>query len=129
MHRIETASTAGAGPPAAVGQLPVDVPAAERLRRLREDLMGGYGKGASQETFLAFTRERPLAVATPSAFVRARQPGAPMPDELLSPPPTPSPPEDEPVARVLTGVALGAIFTRLAASAVHTLRRAPDDES
>lgn len=64
MHRIETAPTPGAGPPAAVGQLPPDVPAAERLRRLREDLLGGYGKGASQQQFLSVTRERPLAVAT-----------------------------------------------------------------
>lgn len=130
MHRIETASTAGAGPPAAVGQLPVDVPAAERLRRLREDLMGGYGKGATRQQFLSVTRERPLAVATPSAFVRAREPGVPMPEALLNPPrTTPSPSEEQPAARVLTGVAVAAIFTRLAASAVHTLRRSPHDES
>lgn len=130
MHRIETASTPGAGPPAAVGQLPPDVPAADRLRRLREDLLGGYGKGASQQQFLSVTRERPLAVATPSAFVRAREPGTPMPEALLNPPTsTPAPTEDQPVARMLTGVAVGAIFTRLAASAVHTIRRSPDDES
>ncbi|MEO6879896.1 MAG: hypothetical protein ABI181_02965 [Mycobacteriaceae bacterium] len=130
VHRIETASTPGAGPPAATGQLPVDVPAAERLRRLRADLLGGYGKGATRQQFLSVTRERPLAVATPSAFVRAREPGWPMPEALVNPPTTtPSPSEEEPVARVLTGVAVGAIVTRLAASAVHTLRRSPNDEN
>lgn len=53
-----------------------------------------------------------------------------MPEALLnSTTSTPAPAEDQPVARVLTGVAVGAVFTRLAASAVRTLRCSPDDES
>ncbi len=84
------------------------------LARLRENLLGGFGQGASTEQVQAHTRNRPAATPPPPPLKQAVQPVADRPDTPFAaaegPPPGLSP---TPAVSVVAGFVLGVLATAL----------------
>ena len=91
----------------------VPEPQAE-LTRLRENLLGGFGQGASTEQVQAHTRNRPAATPPPPPLKQAVQPVADRPHTPFAaaegPPPALSP---TPAVSVVAGFVLGVLATAL----------------
>ncbi len=114
-HRSDNGSQrrAVAHPSASLPGPEVPEPQAE-LARLRANLLGGFGQGASTEQVQAHTRNRPAATPPPPPLKQAVQPVADRPNTPFAaaegPPPGLSP---TPAVSVVAGFVLGVLATAL----------------
>ena len=109
-HRSDNARHVGIHRPVSPPAPQVPEPQAQ-LARLRNNLLGGFGQGASTDQVRAQTRDRPAANPPPPPFEQALQPAADRPHTRLAA--TERLPRTAPTAYLASGFLVGVLMSLL----------------